>query len=63
MSYASAEPENCAPQSTAVLKAAIQMSNGELPEHEGVGDDNEAPRVSLRNPGKRVCISDKQDFF
>lgn len=37
---------------TAVLKAAIQMYNGELSEHEYVRDYNEARKVRIRNPGK-----------
>lgn len=42
----------CCSESTAVLKAAIQMDHGELLEHVDGQDFYEAQRVTIRNPGK-----------
>lgn len=55
MSYASAEsPRNVLlEESTAVLKAAIQMDHGELLEMVDGRDFYEAQRVTTRNPGEK----------
>lgn len=50
-------------ESTAVLKAAIQMYNGELSEPEYVWDYNEARRVRLRNTGKSMEFVLRQAGF